>query len=480
MIHRYLGIALAVPMLAWCLSGFVMMWVAFPKFDAHQRLQSLPPLTFSACCALTALRTTLGDRPIQALQIEMLSDRPVVRLETDGNLPKTIDLVTGMVLETVDLQFAQRISHSYLENMQLAGLPDVPKPVAVDQWTVGSEFNRDRPLYRVALNDVRATEIYISSRTGKVVQRTTGTERFGNYLGAVTHWIYPTMLRYGHPAVWNGIVIVLSAAGTVLTLLGIILGVVRARWSPEHSFSPWCGWRRWHHISGLLFGTLTLAWVGSGLLSMNPSGLLESDIGYLERTAIAGRALHVDDVAALVQRLAGPRDVATVADGAKQIASAPLGGVLYWVATSTEVRRLDPLSFESIPVTAEEVRRALVPATHENDFDVDYLPQGDAYLFPDPKHPVGPLYRAISFHDGSRYYLDALSGALIAKYDLTARRYRWWFEALHTWDFVSGYRAGPLWATVVTALLLGVTLSVGSGAFLGVRRLLRTDSANVR
>jgi hypothetical protein len=30
-LHRYFGIALAIPMLAWCLSGVVMMYVDYPS-----------------------------------------------------------------------------------------------------------------------------------------------------------------------------------------------------------------------------------------------------------------------------------------------------------------------------------------------------------------------------------------------------------------------------------------------------------------
>jgi hypothetical protein len=475
--HRYLGIALAVPMLAWCLSGLVMIWVSYPKFEPHQRIESLRPLKFPACCEVAALRATLGETPIQAFQIEMLADSPVLRVEVPGRPQLVFDLVGGVLLSSVDPGSAERISEAYVDTTRISAAPSAPQVLSVDQWTVAGEFNSERPLFRVALNDADLTEIYISSHTGEVVQRTNSAQRMGNYFGAVTHWIYPTMIRR-HPAVWNWIVIVLSAAGVILTLLGIILGLARAHWRGAQTVSPWRGWRLWHHTFGLIFGLLTLSWVGSGLLSMNPGGVLESDYGSAERADVAGLTMTVSDAINVVQRLANPNGMSTdpIAAGLKQIASAPLGGVLYLLATSRNQHRLDPVNFNSSPIVLGEVRQALTRVIRDGAMEMASLPQGDEYLSAGHNRVVNPTYRAISTRDGSRYYIDAASGALIAKYDESARRYRWWFEALHRWDFIPGFRMGVVRGSVVAALLLGVTISVGSGAVLAYRRIMRSDS----
>src|SRR5262245_17904175 len=63
-----------------------------------------------------------------------------------------------------------------------------------DQWTVAGDYNADRPLDHVALNDDAGTEIYISSKSGKIVLITTRSERLANYAGSISHWIYPTGL----------------------------------------------------------------------------------------------------------------------------------------------------------------------------------------------------------------------------------------------------------------------------------------------
>jgi hypothetical protein len=73
--------------------------------------------------------------------------------------------------------------------------------------------------------------------------------------------------------------------------------------------------------------------------------------------------------------------------------------------------------------------------------------------------------------DGRRYYLDAHSGALVAAFDAQAKRYRWLHQGLHRFDVVPGFRRGAVWAFVTLVLLSLVTFGVGTGVWLGWRRI---------
>src|ERR1700759_2188764 len=65
-----------------------------------------------------------------------------------------------------------------------------------DQWTVAGDFDRDRPLKRIALKDAVGTEIYVSVASGTMVLRTTRNQRVANYAGSIAHWLYPAELRH--------------------------------------------------------------------------------------------------------------------------------------------------------------------------------------------------------------------------------------------------------------------------------------------
>jgi hypothetical protein len=132
-----------------------------------------------------------------------------------------------------------------------------------DQWTVAGDFDSDRPLFRYALNDDAGIEIYVSSRSGKVVLTTTRNARLANYAGSIAHWIYPTPLRH-HREAWSALMWWLSLLATIGAALGVIIGLIRLGGRPAY-----LGLRRWHHVSGLIFAPFLLAWISSGFLSMD-------------------------------------------------------------------------------------------------------------------------------------------------------------------------------------------------------------------
>src|SRR4030095_2374039 len=155
-----------------------------------------------------------------------------------------------------------------------------------DQWTVGDKSGNTRALYRFMLEDADETQLYVSSITGEVVVWTTRDQRFWNWLGAIPHWLYFTELRRNGP-LWVQIIIWTSLLGTFLTLIGLYLGITRFRTGKGGRVSPYYGWFYWHHLTGLVFGIVTLTWVVSGLFSMQPWGFLEGRGGD-ERQRLAG------------------------------------------------------------------------------------------------------------------------------------------------------------------------------------------------
>ncbi|MFB6346734.1 MAG: PepSY domain-containing protein, partial [bacterium] len=95
-----------------------------------------------------------------------------------------------------------------------------------DQWTLtGMNFKAHAPLYRVRVGKGQTKLAYVSSRTGEIVQFASLSDRVWGYLGPVIHWIYPTILRK-RVALWDTTVVYLSALGTILCLLGILVGLI--------------------------------------------------------------------------------------------------------------------------------------------------------------------------------------------------------------------------------------------------------------
>ena len=182
--------------------------------------------------------------------------------------------------------------HIAAEHARARGLDSSHASVAsigYDQWTVAGEFDSDRPLYRIALNDVAGTDIYVASTSGHVVLLTTRNVRLANYFGSIAHWIYPAALRH-HGKAWSALMWWLSLIATIGAGMGALLGLVRLG-----SGAAYEGLRRAHHVSGVILSSIILCWIFSGFLSV--------DDGIASKLAVnpdgVFRALHTLDVAPL-------------------------------------------------------------------------------------------------------------------------------------------------------------------------------------
>jgi len=158
--------------------------------------------------------------------------------------------------------------------------------IAYDQWTVAGDFDSDRPIYRIALNDDTGTDIYVSAAGGDVVLITTRTMRLANYFGSIAHWIYPAALRH-HAKAWRALMWWLSLLATIGAVIGAIVGTVHLGKGTRYR-----GLHRAHHVFGLILSPFILCWIFSGFLSMDdglPSNLAANPEGLF-------RALHTFDV----------------------------------------------------------------------------------------------------------------------------------------------------------------------------------------
>ncbi len=481
LLHRYLGIAVGALMAVWCISGVIMMYVSYPSLDENTRLHHLEPIEWSNCCKISneALSETKGLRgtpglsdtdPVSEVQIEELAGRAVIYLRIREQA-RMIDLATGSPMDRVSPGQAAAVAHAYANDSQSTALPRLLETIDYDQWTV-SGFRAERPVYHFSLGDEGGTEVYVSSVTGHALQVTTSRERFWNWIGSIPHWLYFAELRH-NAALWSQVVIATSLLGCFLAITGIYIGVHQLLRRPEGRWSPYQGFNLWHHVAGLVFGVLTLTWVLSGLLSMNPWGLLEGAGSEQERSLLRGKP----DTSGAEIKAALLAFAAAHPSGLVSIKTSPLNGQMYFIAsTAMSNRRRLNSSAEPAPLNAADlayVARVLggggAPAAPQ------LMRQEDAYYFSHHQDlaPL-PVYRML-LPDGpaTRYYIDAVSGALVVKFDRGVRAYRWWHQGLHRMDFTAALRSRPQWDVLMLLLMSGVTVLCVTGTYLGCRRLLR-------
>jgi len=469
LVHRWLGIVLALLMAIWAISGITMMYVSFPETTAEERLAGLAPLDLSGCCD----RVLLPPTSIERAQVEMIAGQPSLRWSgADGS---GIVSLGQTAFPQVTEREAGLVAATYMQRAFGAAPATQVQAIDRDQWTVYGRFRAHQPLYKVSFADDRGTVLYVSSLTGEVLQDTTSHERFWNWLGAVPHWLYFTAFREIQP-LWYNFVVYASVLGVFLTVTGIYVGLVM--YGKGRRKSPFRGLALWHHWTGLIFGLVTLTWVFSGLASMQPWGWLESPGPGKEVEALAGREVQWSDLEALYRALAARPQPGVVSaelsiqDGRPWAILARADGSR--VRASLPDLAPAPLAPDELAGIAARARPG-APVLSQG-----LITQGDAYHYSHHNEARLPAWRLIyAGEDETRFYFDPYTGELVNFADAPSRAFRWWHYGLHRLDFPV-LRQRPLWDVVVVPLVVGVSLLCAIGVWLGVRRLRRSSARRSR
>ena len=507
-IHRYLGVPLSILFVVWFGSGIVMMYTRdMPRLTPELRLERLPVLDTDRIVlapAAAARRADLSPAPRSAALLTVMG-RPAYRF--DG---VTVFADTGERLDevgpTAAAVVASRFTGRPRDAVEYAGTLTEP-----DQWTLVEQ--RELPLHKILIDDEAGTELYVSPRTAEVVMLTTRRSRALAWIGAIPHWFYFTALRANQP-LWYDVVAWTSTLGGLLAVIGLVLGVTQFRWRRPRGDTrsagglrvriPYAGWMRWHYLTGVVFGLVTLTWVFSGLLSMEPFAWTSARGLDVPRNALSGGPVDLAGFPALDAgvwaRLAGGRPVKEIdllriqddpyyhvrvdagRDHPQQLAAArPQGskarrakvdaGPLL-VSADTLTLRDEPFGVESL---LARLRAALpgarvVEAELLTDYDSYYYARGSSRARQAPL----PVLR-VEFGDPMEtwIYVDPALSRVVAREHRLTRVERWLFNGLHSLDFAFWYDRRPLWDIGVIALSVGGLASSGIGLWIGCGRMRR-------
>jgi hypothetical protein len=306
--------------------------------------------------------------------------------------------------------------------------------------------------------------VYVSQRSGEVVQYTTTASRLGAYAGPIPHWLYFTPLRRHGPQ-WSALVIGLSALGTVTAILGIIVGV--SVYSPRRRYlerglptrMPYRGPKRWHTMFGLVFGTGAVTWAFSGMLSMDPFPLQTTRDRPLDAETLS-RALRSNVRIASFDAKPPRQALLQLADvKVRELELVNVGERPFYVASlAPGDSRIVPV--DGLPVSefeAADLKRevtaiigSLEPPT------IDRLDQYDRYYLDRRDRLPLPVLRVRMDDAGrTRYYIDPKTARVVGSYNSGNWTTRWLYHGLHSLDFPWLYNYRPLWDIVVITFMLG-------------------------
>jgi len=318
LVHRWLGITLGLLFVLWFASGMILSFVPFPSLATRDRISrseviGLEKVSVSPAAALA----TAGTAPVMHLRLISVAGYPRYVISPVGRPVLSVSAETGQALVPVSADVARVVA----EQFSAEKISRIDGPFEYDQWTVHERYGPYRPFYKMTMADAAGTCIYVSLRSGEVIQRTRRAERAWNWVGAVVHWINPTLLRK-HQVVWRWTVWSVALLGILLTLAGICLGVVRSvdlKRMRRPGISPFTGWLRWHHSIGLFAAVFVLTWISSGWLTVDRGTLFSRDeptVTQLERLRGVSLADAAGDFPVLqLRKVRNPREIEVTAVG---------------------------------------------------------------------------------------------------------------------------------------------------------------------
>ena len=465
--HRWLGVATCLLFALWFSTGTVMLFVPFPDLPIGERARAMPPVDVSR--VLVPPGVAAANLPaLRRLQlVQGLRGPSYILLLTSGPA-RSIDAVTGRPTALLSADGARATARRFCR----CDVAAVAGPYDYDQWIVHQRFDPERPFYRVDLADPRATSLYISQRTGEVLQRTDRRQRIFNYCGSVIHWIYPTILRR-YPNGWSWTVWGVSLVAIMTGAAGFTLGLIRSRNAlrnaRKRSVTPFKGLLRWHHLLGLSAGSILLTWITSGWLSVD-HGLLfpTGNPSPREIAAFQGRTLA--EAANLIE-LPAVRHL----DGFAIMNFSVVGGTPFlsgWKTTSGREQTLTTAGSAISAVPSRDIVAAVAAAWPGAHPHLATISPTDAYghLLYDGI-PETSVRVKLEDAAGTWVHVDAGTGEIVEVVDWRRRIYRWLFNGLHTFD-IPGLEQHDLIRKLIMlpCLAAGFALSV-SGVVLGLRRI---------
>lgn len=225
---------------------------------------------------------------------------------------------------------------------------------------------------------------------------------------------------------------------------------------------------------GLVCAVFALAWLTSGLLSMNP-GAVFSDRSPTAAQLRAWRGGSLDDPS-VRRALAAPLPPARSAvelewwpDGDPEVGEA---GVRVAARVGPQAHQLWRRSADAAGWSAQTVGRPEIARRGDrwvamsgaaSAFAIERLAADDLYHY-GRFESAPPIWRVHLADAGATWlHVDARSGELLARLDRSNRVQRWTYQGLHSWDFAVLLRHRPLWdLLMLPALGLGLLFSVTS------------------
>ncbi len=464
-IHRITGSLLSLMFVIWFLSGIVLIFQGFPHASRKDRFTQLKTFQLQQFENLQAPSPKFKG----TTTLELSYGKPVYRVKRGR---KAQDIFDAQTLQPIT-SFSKIQAENLAVDFAKSPVKDISIQNDLSQWIPWSYYEPILPFYKCTMNDKKHSVLYISAKTGTIIQRTTLKSRILAWFGAIPHWIYLVQLRR-HVDAWSWVIILLASIGVVVSISGIVVGIYRKK---KKGITPYKKfWFKWHHWFGYFFGIFVFTFILSGLFSMIsiPNWMVgvnsskTTAVKWNERAKInVQNNITPHKIVQALEKKEGIRKIEwhTVFD-------TPTYFIYYNDYQRAEVYHLKDNKVVKAPrFTMAEIQQKanklfpnLTPkVTIQEKYD-SYYNASAMYYLPEPAYKI-----ALNDANKTWLYINPDTGKRIRKITKNNRLRRWLYRGLHTFNFPFFKEQNALRIiTLIIISIFGLIISV-SGLVLSKR-----------
>jgi len=205
--HIWLGWIVGLPLLAWTVSGLVMVARPIEEVRGTDLLREAPALALTA----PPVPPRIGPRPVETLTLEQRSGGPTWVIRYVGGDGRLADAATGALLSALTASAAaEEVRGRYTGKAQVAGVGRT----SADNPPI--DLRRKVASWRVTMSD--GTRFYVDAATGEIIARRTRFWRIYDFM-----WGLHIMDLKTREDTHNPLVIGLGLITFVTTIMAIVL-----------------------------------------------------------------------------------------------------------------------------------------------------------------------------------------------------------------------------------------------------------------
>lgn len=225
-LHKWLALVVAIPILAWFVSGLFIAFVPGEAIHGHNEHHTPASVDPAAIAEPLAAALARHGKPVERIDVRSMLGRPVALLSPAEGRPTLVDLSSGRVRSPIDRMTAVALARAELGPR--AGVPISVTAIASPLRAYAGPL----PAWRVDFADDDRTQVYVAADLGRVVATRNRLFRVFDVMWSLHILNFEDPRGINTPWLWGSAAVALAVALTGVIILPGRLGLRRPKRRP--------------------------------------------------------------------------------------------------------------------------------------------------------------------------------------------------------------------------------------------------------